>query len=159
MWKKFHRSMFTRSSSKSTRHFSFLSSILASRSSNTIRHSADRNRFSWRIRFGCRYTRFDEVCEFEVKSLRNHLNSFRILAQTSAKIVKPKETRPNQGQLRMILRNSHSMMFCFETGRFNFERWSTKNENSTRFSFSIDKHHGQRWWVDIYSKIFEIQDV
>ena len=46
----------------------------------------------------------------------------RVLAQTSCKIVKPKETRANEGRLRLQLKNSHAMMFNFETGRYGIFR-------------------------------------
>jgi len=47
----------------------------------------------------------------------------KVLAQTSCKIVKPKETRPNEGRLRLQLKNSHTMVFNFETGRQT--QWTT----------------------------------
>jgi hypothetical protein len=46
----------------------------------------------------------------------------RVLAQTSARVVNPKETRPNEGRLRLQLKNSHTMMFNFETGRYEFDK-------------------------------------
>ncbi|CAF1185797.1 unnamed protein product [Didymodactylos carnosus] len=47
----------------------------------------------------------------------------RVLAQTSCKIVKPKETRPNEGRLRILLKNIHLLSFSFDAGRQS--QWTT----------------------------------
>ncbi|CAF4901869.1 unnamed protein product [Rotaria magnacalcarata] len=80
-----------------------------------IRCLRDRQRLDHRLPFVTR----DIKIEFreEYGSAVVSLGLTKVLAQTCCKIVKPKETRPNEGRLRLQLKNSHNMVFNFETGR------------------------------------------
>jgi exosome complex component RRP45 len=86
-----------------------------------IRCLRERQRLDHRLPFVTR----DVQIEFreEYGSVVVSLGLTKVLAQISARIVKPKETRPNQGRLRLQLKNSHAMMFNFETGRQ--AQWTT----------------------------------
>ncbi|CAM4793867.1 unnamed protein product [Rotaria magnacalcarata] len=86
-----------------------------------IRCLRDRQRLDHRLPFVTR----DIKIEFreEYGSAVVSLGLTKVLAQTCCKIVKPKETRPNEGRLRLQLKNSHNMVFNFETGRQT--QWTT----------------------------------
>ncbi|CAF3627446.1 unnamed protein product [Adineta steineri] len=81
----------------------------------------DRQRLDHRLPFVTRDVKIDFREEYG--SVTVSLGLTKVLAHTSCKVVKPKETRANEGRLRLQLKNSHTMMFNFETGRQ--AQWTT----------------------------------
>lgn len=86
-----------------------------------VRCLKDRQRIDHRTPFVVREVQIEFREEYG--SVTVSLGLTKVLAQTSCRIVKPKETRPNEGRLRLQLKNSHSMVFNFETGRQ--AQWTT----------------------------------
>ncbi|CAF2521225.1 unnamed protein product [Rotaria sp. Silwood2] len=114
--------LFMESLDKILFYFNMASKVIGKCEKNfIIRCLRDRQRLDHRLPFVTR----DIKIEFreEYGSVVVSLGLTKVLAQTSCKIVKPKETRPNEGRLRLQLKNSHAMVFNFETGRQT--QWTT----------------------------------